>query len=159
MQELHIYIIEFPLVQLSIFNLYHLTPLPTKQADGKYLFIQPSSEYLAINDNKQQYLILHDISKENCKILNKKSYKCRQTEPILLTHIGAICEVKSYLLSNKLPSNYDVRIVHLQTNIWNQLLKPNTWIFVLINSETLTVNCKSLSEPQDVKVSGTNSTQ
>jgi hypothetical protein len=56
-----VYIIEIPLVALDSYRLYHLIPLPSKQNDNVLsLYIEPSHEFLLIDDAKQHYLALSE---------------------------------------------------------------------------------------------------
>lgn len=147
-----IYIIEVPLVQSYIFNLYHLIPLPVKQNSNKYLFIQPTSEYFAIDDNRQHYLVIQNDVKY-CKNVNVNYYVCKQTQPLHLTHNNDNCESKLYLIPNKIPSNCDIRIVNIENNIWHQLQTSNSWLFLLTKPETLSINCKTSKNVIDIKLS------
>lgn len=142
-------IIEIPLVPIHNFNLYHMIPLPIRSADMN-LFILPVSEYIAINTNKQNYLIFKDL--KDCKNMNDY-YICKQSQPIYLTHKNEVCEVKLYLNPNiNLMEHCDVRITKIVTKVFHQLIKRNSWIFLLNSPETLTISCKQSAEPFDIVI-------
>ncbi|XP_017784214.1 PREDICTED: uncharacterized protein LOC108567922 [Nicrophorus vespilloides] len=70
-----VYIIKIPLITHLEFTLFKLFPLPSKAMNNTFTFLQPSSEYLAINKNMQNYLPIRESQFQNCiEILSGKCF-------------------------------------------------------------------------------------
>lgn len=147
-----VYVIEVPLVQNYIFKLYHLTPLPfSPNKNNEFIYIQPTSEYFAIDNNNQHYLIISNNDFKDCKF-NVKIYVCKQKQPVYLTHNNDNCESKLLQNLNHIPSNCEVRIIKISNNIFHQLKNSNSWLFLLTNPENIVINCKHSKDTIDLKL-------
>lgn len=152
-----VYIISMPLCQPHVFELLNLTPLPVPIGDNKYLFISPNSRYLAINEIKQHFITLDETQFQSCTEMLKRFYLCQQNSPIYLTHMHNNCEVKLYLPVNRIPENCDKRIIELDSSLYTQLRTANIWLYVVSNSESLTIMCTPDSKTVDVRLKGVGS--
>ena len=145
-----IYVIEVPLVQSYRFNIFRIVPLPVKQNNNTYLFILPTTEYLGIDEYKQHYFL--PTSLETCKILSNDKKICKQTQPISISHHSDTCEVKLFLNPSRLSRNCDLRISKFSGKLWHRLGESNSWLYVVNSEEVLTISCKKIKEPFDVRI-------
>lgn len=136
-----IYIVSVPLVDIQQYEIYKLTPLPVLLSANKYVFIQPSTKFLAINEVRQRYLLISENQFDKCISYDEFNYICKQQQPIYLTHNHEMCEVRLFHSTEYVPDNCDKRIVQLENSIWNQLTTSNTWLFVLVQPEKITLTC------------------
>lgn len=146
-----IYVLSIPMTDSQEYDMYKLTPLPVHVADDKYIFIQPTKQYLAISSVKQKYVLFTSDQFSKCTEFTKSQYICQQQTPIFLTHQHECCEVKLLHATTTIPENCDKRLVHLDKNIWYQLITSNSWIFVLNTPERITINCQSKLYDEIVK--------
>lgn len=144
-------IINIPLINSIQFELYHLIPLPVPFNDHKYIFIRPSSRYLAVSHTKIQYTILRNL--DDCKFLSATFYICKSEEPIFYIKAKPICETE-LLLHDHLPKSCDKRIVHFSTEIWHKLINKNQWVYLLPESNLVTISCQHIRESQATILSG-----
>lgn len=149
-----------PLMRPESFIVYKLTPFPVKVEGDKYLFIQPSVNFLAIDDVKQHYTVLTQNELKECKMTSKNQFVCQQYHPLYLTHMHEICEVKLYHYDRAIPTECDKRIISLEHPLWMQLQSGNMWLFTLPKPESLTISCRSNKKyvkPSDIVLEGSGS--
>jgi hypothetical protein len=149
-----VYIIKIPLVALDSYRLYHLIPLPSKQSDNVLsLYIEPSHEFLLIDDAKQHYLSLSEGQLNRCKTFGTSKI-CKQEQPILSSHVHEICEMKLFTCTTMIPTNCQTKLVNLNSNLWYQLYKQNVWLYTIIIPENVVVNCRNETIPFNVLLKG-----
>lgn len=148
------FIINIPLLQSYLFHVFRLNPFPTKTSEhNKYVLIKPSSKFLLIDENKQQYMQTNENDFDKCKKLDAAKYICEQKQPIWLSHVHPNCEVLLYQSANEIPDICDKRIVHLDQITFIQLNQKNSWLFVTPKNEILSLSCKNSNVPTDVILS------
>lgn len=148
-----IYVISNPLISETTYHLYALIPLPILQNDKTYLFIQPSTKYLAMSTTKIQYTTLDDLS--HCKITSENTYICKMTKPIFTSHVKSICETELLFSNERIPETCDTRIIQITNEIWHKLLNKNEWAFVLPKKSDVTITCDKNPQPRNTIISGT----
>ena len=57
-----LYVFVIPLINDLLFELYKVSPLPKYLKNNEYLFIQPKTEYMGIDDVKQYFIYLKSFS-------------------------------------------------------------------------------------------------
>lgn len=149
------YVIRLPLTDNIKFNVYNVHPLPiaTKNSTSTYVFIQPEKEFLFIDTVKQYYVKIDKLEFNNCKVLTSNWRVCKQSYPILSSHLHEECEAKMLQHVRDIPSDCSQRVIQLTRTLWTQL-NNNEWLYVSPIAETLTVSCQG-QQPSDVTVSGT----
>lgn len=149
-----VYIIDIPLVSLNSYRLYHLIPLPSKQNDNNlFLYIEPSHEFILIDDAKQHYLSFNEGQLSRCKKFGLKKI-CKQEQPILSSHIHETCEMKLFTYTAMIPKNCQTKLIHLNSNLWYQLYDQNVWLYTIISPEHVVINCRNETTPFNVQLTG-----
>lgn len=126
-----VFLMYIPLVDELTFNLYHLIPLPIKHDDKTFVFIQPSSKYLAISTNKAQFSQLNNLN--DCKEISSKHLVCKIDKPISNTFSNPICETTLLNYAKSIPKDCNTKMVLGKVEIINKLKQENKWIYALIN--------------------------
>lgn len=150
-----VYIMTIPLIESKMFSVYHMSPLPSHLDKGKFFYIHPSTKYLVIRDNKQQYFTLTENELDKCyRLSSKDEYLCKQIKPLYLTHCREGCEARWFLSPQSIPADRDTRVIRITSSIWSKFETQNKWLYVLPKPEVLTLNCKSREELVDVSLHG-----
>lgn len=147
-----VYIIKIPLITHLEFSIFKLFPLPSKAINNTFTFIQPSSEYIAINRNKQNYLPIRESVFQDCIEILTGKFLCPLTQPILLADENH-CEIELYTQAVTDSRNCDIRVIDVAHNIWMQLQNANSWLFVTKKPELLSISCDDNSH-STVQISG-----
>lgn len=147
------YVINIPLIDNNVFNLYRVLPLPKEipQMKGKYVYIQPEKEFLLIDESKRQYAKLSS-EQLKCKELTKNRRLCRQSFALLSTFDHEECEAKLLQPIREIPEDCVRRIVALNQSIWTHL-NNNEWLYVVPKEEGLTILCGK-EAPKDLLMRG-----
>lgn len=130
-----------PLVESKKFILYKATSAPRRNvSDEAFNFIVPRNEYIAYDgfDEKFATLTLDEI--KNCHRIHSKHFVCKQTFPIMSAHNNGGCEI-NLLRNRNISSNCDLRTANLTEEIWVQLQQPNTYLYTLPKSVSITILC------------------
>lgn len=150
-QERLVFIIETPICDSLIFNLYRSLPLPVISPESKsYLYIEPSFPFILLSNNKIQYKQLEDL--KGCLKITEEDYLC-ESHTIYSTLEKPSCE--SALLttmSRQIPNSCKATRLQGTIYIWHEL-KFNQWLFVMSETDRLTILCQQ--QTYDEPVSGT----
>ncbi|XP_025836340.1 uncharacterized protein LOC112903855 [Agrilus planipennis] len=148
--------VKIPLVKDEEFTVYKLHPLPTRiNSSTAYVFIQPSTPYLAVDKTKQLFIRISDSELNQCKVL-KSERLCKQNQPTRLVINSEICEIGLFSYRYNNYKSCDIRIIELTHNIWHRITNSNTWLYVIVTEkETITLNCADRKSPLDVHLSKT----
>lgn len=138
-----IFVISITLTQNAIFNLLELIPLPIPHKTQKsYIYIEPSSKFLAISDDKVLYTQLNDLT--YCKEVTQSEWICKNQE-VFSTFDNLNCEVRLMRsLTTKIPDICNIKIIKGTTAVWHKL-SYNKWIYILSEPELLTIFCPNTS--------------
>lgn len=107
------------------------------------MFILPSTNYIAISQNKLQYCTINNL--EKCKEISIKDYICQHIEPLSSVHVKPVCETELLFVKSSIPKSCDTRVSVIEGEIWHRLRESNQFIYILPNPTTITVNCKGQS--------------
>ncbi|XP_063915349.1 uncharacterized protein LOC135131502 [Zophobas morio] len=152
-----IYIISVPLVMDITFTIYHLIPLPVphdKDHDSNttYVFIQPQNKYIAMSNNRLQYLVMSDL--EFCKIITGNVRICKQNNILYQTHNHPMCETQLMLNTRTIPKSCIIHLIRGNINTWYKLQHLNKWLFVLSEEQTLNIICNDDIRNLNIKLLG-----
>jgi len=151
-----IYAMNLPIPEAMEFETFHVNPFPTHLSENKYVFIQPAFKYLAIDRNRIHYTTFDENQRSQCENLGEVSL-CKQTIPILMTHMHNNCEIKLFLKETSSIDLCDKRLITLHNGHFIQLTKSNSWLFAVPKTEMLTISCKDQNAPEDAYLAGTGS--
>lgn len=126
-----IFTIQVPLVDDKRLQVYRMLPFPFRAVNSSiYHFLLPSHTYIISNPARVIYTYLDSL--DNCRAITQEEYFCTipnyqrtpSCEIQLLAEIEAHCTLSS---------------TAIQPLIWVNL-GPNQWLFVLHNTERLTID-------------------
>lgn len=148
------YVLNIPLVDSSVFDMYKIWPLPVEVNAKKQLFtyIAPEKEILLIDDAKRQYVKLNN-DQLLCKKIDQNHRVCKQTFVLLSTYDHEMCEARMLQPVTKIPGDCIQKYIVLNESVWTQI-RGNEWLFVAPKDEGLTVLCND-NTPTDVVIRGT----
>jgi len=146
------YVILLPLVNRGTFDVYKLIPIPIALDRNQYLYIETGKPFLWIDKARQYYFLSDGVWTDTCKLLNPMSYVCKQSDPLLSSHLHENCIVRLLQPRTSVPTICDKRVVELSNSVWTQLAN-NEWIYFVPKSEGITILCGDRS-PIDIVVSG-----
>lgn len=136
-----IFIVKIPLVHPLEFGLrvYHSLPLPTLHQNNTYSTIIPSTTYVGLSRDKNQYCQLDNL--DNCKSL-KANYICDKVN-ILSSVTHPICETEIVSKTiTYIPNQCPIKLFKGNLEIWQELYN-NEWIFVISNVTKFTLDCQN----------------
>jgi hypothetical protein len=146
-----IFVMKFPLITFINFNIFEIVSVPIKRKDDFYVFILPTSRYLALSEAKSQYILLEDLKK--CNNIDKDKFICDDKKPLYSITNRNICEIEIIMKQDILPSNCDVRILKNFDELWHKL-HNNKWLTILPKTTLLTFKCSN-EKPFDVYLKNT----
>lgn len=118
------------------------------------MFIQPSTQYLAVSLDKQEYFVMNTNQFEKCIQYSPFQYICKQLQPLYVASQRQICEIKMFSTIRQIPEGCDKRLTQIDLSVFTQLSVSNSWIYVVPDFEVITIICEN-STPRDVTLSGT----
>jgi hypothetical protein len=148
------YIISLPLINRGIFRTFRLIPLPVEVENNRFVYIEPSTRVLYIDQTRQYYFLTSREELRFCKIAQTNFHLCKQSQPLLNSHMQESCEVKLLHPRAKIPKVCDIRVVNVEHTIWTPLESRNGWVYFTPVSESVTIVCHE-KEPVEIKIRGT----
>lgn len=150
-----VFIIQIPLSDDILFNLFHLIPLPMPHSyeATSFAYVQPSFKFIALSVNKLNYVQLHNL--DNCKTLNVENYLCKMNMYYSVNSDSNNCEI-SFLVSkrNIIPKNCNTKVILGNMEIFHKL-KYNNWISINSKEKRITILCKNQDKIMDETIQGT----
>jgi len=146
-----IFIQKIPLVESSKYNLYKVIPFPVVQQSKIYSLIVNTVTYLAISENKQNYITFSEIEYANCKIVGN-NYYCENTQPKYSTG-SRLCELQLLIGQNLNNSICNIQYIKLVNSVFVKLKDENVWVYVA-SKEPVSISCNSKG-PIDFILDGT----
>nr|XP_012143825.1 PREDICTED: uncharacterized protein LOC105662855 [Megachile rotundata] len=138
--DLIIFALKYPLVSRTLFDLYHLIPLPVQfQNSSVFSYISPKQPYLIISQPKTHFSLLQDL--KSCIMYLDGKYVCMDVH----TRTSAeqpTCEAQ--LLSphiSKIPEDCDTKTIRANIETWTYI-QNNHWIYILQKPTTVTILCQ-----------------
>ncbi|XP_043251579.1 uncharacterized protein LOC122396899 [Colletes gigas] len=135
-----IFALKYPLVKKTIYELYHLIPLPVQfQNTSFFSYISPKQPYLMITQPKTHFSLLQDL--RNCIMYLEGNYVCMDVHTTKAIE-QPTCEAQ--LLSrrtSKIPEDCDTKTIRASIETWTYI-QNNQWIYVLQKPTTVTIVCQ-----------------
>lgn len=132
--------VNLPLVKKEYFQIFRVVPVPT-MLQYKMVLIQPSTEYLITNWEKDSYHALNKDDLENCQKINDNMSICRINKPLynLRSNISR-CEIE--ILNHQANLSLCKIVRKSPTPTWIPL-KGDQWIFAMEKKSTMEISCES----------------
>jgi len=146
-----IYTIYIPLCEVDNYIIYHITPFPVPINSYNYIFIKPSSEYLAISQDNEKFVIFTQQDYMMCR--HSMDIKICNPHNIIIRNTHDTCEVQLFIDPQKLPVSCDVRHIKTSITFYKKLILKNSWIYASSESNTATLVCPENSKT--LKILGT----
>jgi hypothetical protein len=146
------YVILLPLVNRGTFDIYKLIPIPISLDRNQYLYIEAGKTFLWIFQARQYYFLTDGEWMNSCRVFNARSYVCKQSQPLLSSHLHENCIVRLLQPRGSVPPSCDKRVAEISNSIWTQLAN-NEWIYFVPKSEGITILCGD-RPPINIAVSG-----
>ena len=122
--ELLIFVASNPLTVDEIFDLYKLIPYPSKFRNEQFIYVKPKEDYLLINEQRTTFSLASNT--DTCKHVHRELLICKFEKPLFTRLKNRICEVELLTEPKVIPKNCDLRIIRLETEIWEKLHFFNT---------------------------------
>lgn len=133
-----IFEVKFPLQSNMKFQLFHIQPIPTP-FNKSLVFIQPTTDYLIINLQRDLFYPLPDIELLRCKQRRPNFFACQQKHALYKAKSG-LCGCELSLLKHQGMVGCSVKRID-GTNLWTKLTVNNKWLFVASKPTTIDIIC------------------
>lgn len=144
-----IFIIEIPITEPTIINLYRSLPLPiiTPRSTSSYAYFEPSFPFILLSTNKMQYIRLNNLDK--CLKVTDEDLICEE-HMIYSTLERPSCETSLLTsVTTSIPKSCKPVTLQGSVYIWHPL-KFNQWIFVTTTEDRLTIICNESTTKDEV---------
>jgi hypothetical protein len=148
------YVITLPLVTKNVFKALRLIPLPIAKDNQRFVYIETESAILHVDETRQYYFTTDREELNKCKSAKRVSYICKQTRPLLNSHLRESCVIKLLQPRVTIPKSCDTRIVSIINPVWTKLEDRNEWIYFIPSRDSVTIVCAN-KEPMEIVISGT----
>ena len=150
-QEYLIFSITIPLISNKEFYVYRPIPLPILYNRNTLILIDPEIEYLALSNDNEEFFSLNTKHWENCLSLNTHKI-CKGNQIFYRKSRINICEI-AILTYQTIPDNCKLKMINLNTPIWDRLARGNAWLFYSPPT-TITIKCTEPSQIITTEISG-----
>ena len=140
------FLLTMPLVNLLNYKIFKITSVPRHVKDNIFETLVPDGNFLVIDEDKQNYFLLDLTELKECINLGKGSYICKQVKPVHISHGGDSCERDMFENNSRIPNTCTPRLLVLNSTIYLELAKINSWIFVTHSSENVLLRCDNHAE-------------
>lgn len=145
--NLLIVVIDVPLVNQLIYDLYRVHPLftPHKNDSRLFSYVDPSNPYLLVSLSRTVYTTLNNL--EECNQYLPNEWLCKEISTARRIDTPN-CEMELFSKSTtEIPRSCSVKHLFAETEIWHRL-SPLEWVFILSKPTLLNILCKN-KEPQE----------
>jgi hypothetical protein len=141
-------------VNKNNFKALKLIPLPVAKNNQKFVYIETEGSVLYVDETRQYYFTTNREELNKCKSVRTGSYICKQSQPLLNSHLRESSLVKMLQPRVSIPRSCDTRIVSITHPVWTKLEKRNEWIYFIPNSDSVTIVCAH-REPLEIIIGHT----
>ena len=140
-----VYILQIPLLQPIVYQLYKLQPFPIRQQDNVFIYVQPQKDFIFVDAMRNKYGKIHYQELQACIMPNKFNYVCQETLPIFTYIPNEDCEATLIHPSTSyFPHEVSEQgLLKLEYTYWIPLHISNEWLYVAPKTEVFTVLCGS----------------
>jgi hypothetical protein len=146
------YVILLLLVNRGTFSIYKLISMPMPLDKSKFLYIDTGKSFLWLDEAGQFYFVTNKDWLDACRVLDSRSYVCKQNQPLLSSHLHENCMVTLLHPRSNITHSCDKRVVEISNSVWTQLEK-NEWIYFVPTIESITI-LRTDRAPTDVTLTG-----
>ena len=151
-RKLLVFVIRNPLTIDEVYDLYKLIPYPVKFSDNQSVYVNPREPYLLINEYRTLFSLIPNIN--TCKSIHPEQFLCELEKPLFSRLKSRACETELLIEPKIVPQICDLRIVHLESEIWEKIHFFNTWIYTVPSLTVLKINCPTKNDEVSIVNSG-----
>lgn len=142
---------KIPLYNSKRFQLYRSLAVPTP-VNNSFMSIQPATDYLIINRQRDIYYPLNEIELLRCVKRQDNSFACQLKHPLYKPASGKnTCELN--LLKHRGMTDCRIKKQPL-TSLWTQLTSTNKWLYSTTHPITIDIICDDEVHSQQLMGSG-----
>jgi len=78
-----VYVLQIPLLQSTVYQLYKMQPFPTKQQDNVFVYIETRTDFIFVGVMRHKYGKTSYQDLQACLTPSEFNYVCQETLPIL----------------------------------------------------------------------------
>ena len=140
-----VYVLQIPLLQPIVYQLYKLQPFPIRQQDNVFVYVQPQRDFIFVDVMRNKYGKMNYQELQACIMPNKFNYVCQETLPIFTYIPNEDCEATLIHPSTSyFPHKVcEQGLLKLEYTYWIPLHMSNEWLYVTPKTEVFTVICGS----------------
>jgi hypothetical protein len=117
-----VYVLQIPLLQSTMYQLYKSQPFPIKQHDNVFVYIETKKDFMFVDTMRHKYGKMNYQELEACLLPNEFNYVCQETLPILTYIPNEDCEATLIRPSTvSFPGHVHTRIVKFGTHLLDTL--------------------------------------
>ncbi|KAJ4430359.1 hypothetical protein ANN_22575 [Periplaneta americana] len=127
-----IYVLHIPLTTSTRYQLFQVIPFPkrTNSTSDKYIYLEPSREFILSEPTRQAYAKLTEKNVEDCLHIDDTRMICKQDFPVINFQAGEDCEASLLHPSTAaIPTSCKQRVLELRNTLWLKL-HGNEWLHV-----------------------------
>ena len=107
------YIISLPLISRGTFKVFRVIPLPVGIEKNRFVYLETGNELLYVDQIRQYYFATSREELRRCKSAEPNAYICKQSQPLLNSHMQESCEIKLLQPRLTIPNICDTWVVHI----------------------------------------------
>ncbi len=137
-----LFIVEVPLVNQQMYDLYQIVPIPFCNKQSKCAIILPDSKYLGVSADKRSFVRFEDTT-DKCR-LAKNLMLCYVPQIIRDSNQAELCDIRIFLRNYKdinFERDCDLRVGKFESEIFFPIAILNKWLYVLENDVEINVKC------------------
>jgi len=140
-----VYVLQIPLLQSTVYQLYKLQPSPIRQQDNVLVYVEPKRDFIFVDAMRNKYGKMNYQELQACIMPNKFNYVCQETLPIFTYIPNDDCEATLIHPSTSYFPNKvcGLGLLKLEYTYWILLHMSNEWLYVTPKTEVFTVLCGS----------------
>jgi hypothetical protein len=144
-QSYLVYILQIPLLQSTMYQLYKMQPFPIKQHENVFVYIEAKKDFIFVDVMRHKYGKMSYDELQACHLPNEFNYVCQENLPIHTYVPNEDCESTLIHPSTvSLPDQVCVQgLLNLEHTYWVPLHMSNEWLYVAPRTEVFTVLCGS----------------
>jgi hypothetical protein len=124
-----VYVLQIPLLQSTMYQLYKSQPFPVKQNDNVFVYVETKKDFIFVDTMRHKYVKMNYQELQVCLLPNEFTYVCQETLPILTYIPGEDCEATLiHPSTNSFPDHVcEQGLLKLENTHWIPLHINNEW--------------------------------
>jgi len=141
-----VHILQVPLSESTMYQLYKIQPFPFQQQDNIFVYIEAKRDYILVDAMRYKYGKLNHQELQACFTPNELNHVCQETVPILTYIPKEDCEATLIHPSTVSfpPKVCEQGLLRLESTYWIPLHMSNERLFITTSNEIFTVLCGSV---------------